>query len=121
MTDHEILADAIRKRRSAMLNVQTPLSYGPLFIPDLPGYESPVTGRRIEGRRARREDLKQSGSVEYDPGMKADAVRNHAANEAKLDAAISQTVETIYNQLPSDKRRQLEQEADMLVEFNRRR
>lgn len=36
----------------------------PLYTPDTPGYQSPVTGEWIEGRRARREDLKKHGCVE---------------------------------------------------------
>ena len=33
---------------------------------DLPGYESPTTGKWIEGRAARREDLKRSGARPYE-------------------------------------------------------
>ena len=36
----------------------------PYVVPDTPGYMSPVTGKWIEGRMARREDLKRSGCVE---------------------------------------------------------
>ncbi len=36
----------------------------PLITPDTPGYASPITGEWIEGRRARREDLKKHGCVE---------------------------------------------------------
>lgn len=32
---------------------------GPFLQPDLPGYQSPVTGAWIEGRAARREDLRR--------------------------------------------------------------
>ncbi len=34
---------------------------------DTPEYISPVTGKPIDGRAARREDLKRSGCVEMDP------------------------------------------------------
>lgn len=34
---------------------------------DLPGYISPATGKWIEGRAARRDDLARSGCVEVDP------------------------------------------------------
>ena len=33
---------------------------------DIPAYQSPIDGRVISGRAARREDLKRSGCVEYD-------------------------------------------------------
>ncbi len=36
----------------------------PQFIPDTPGYASPITGEWIEGRKARRDDLKKHGCVE---------------------------------------------------------
>lgn len=36
----------------------------PNVVPDTPAYRSPITGEVIEGRRARREDLKKHGCVE---------------------------------------------------------
>lgn len=36
----------------------------PRITPDTPGYHSPITGEWIEGRAARREDLKKHGCVE---------------------------------------------------------
>ena len=36
----------------------------PLVMPDTPGYESPIDGRWIEGRRARRYDLESNNCVE---------------------------------------------------------
>ncbi len=42
-----------------------------VFVPivqrDMASYISPVTGKPVDGRRARREDLKRSGSREVDP------------------------------------------------------
>lgn len=112
MTEHEQLAEALREKRTAQLRAFAEQADATTMLwLDLPAYESPITGKWIHGRSARREDLKQSGSVEYDPGMKADAIRNHAANEAKLDKAIGESVERMINQLPNDKRRELEREA----------
>ena len=39
--------------------LQTPMTYG-----DLPGYRSPIDGRWIEGRRARKYDLEKHGCVD---------------------------------------------------------
>ena len=39
----------------------------PYIRSDLPAYVSPVTGKRIEGRAARREDLARTGCREVDP------------------------------------------------------
>jgi len=38
----------------------------PYVCSDLPDYESPVTGKIVSGRAARREDLKRSGCVPAD-------------------------------------------------------
>lgn len=37
------------------------------IMPDLPEYESPISGRPISGRVARREDLKKNNCREVDP------------------------------------------------------
>ena len=39
----------------------------PMIARDIPEYVSPVTGRPVDGRAARREDLKRSGCREVDP------------------------------------------------------
>lgn len=40
---------------------------GPFIMRDTPAYRSPVTGKEIDGRAARREDLARSGCREVDP------------------------------------------------------
>jgi len=40
---------------------------GPMIVRDTPAYISPVTGKPVDGRAARREDLKRSGCREVDP------------------------------------------------------
>jgi hypothetical protein len=44
---------------------------------DLPAYKSPVTGKVIEGRAARREDLARSGCREVDPSEYKPNYRNY--------------------------------------------
>lgn len=39
----------------------------PAVVSDLPKYISPVTGQPVDGRWARKEDLKRSGCREVDP------------------------------------------------------
>lgn len=39
--------------------LQTPMTYG-----DLPGYRSPIDGRWVEGRRARKYDMEKNGCVD---------------------------------------------------------
>ena len=41
----------------------------PQYMPDTPGYRSPIDGRWIEGRRARRYDLESNNCVEYEPSL----------------------------------------------------
>lgn len=41
--------------------------FRPIIQRDMASYVSPVTGKPVDGRRARREDLKRSNSREVDP------------------------------------------------------
>lgn len=41
----------------------------PFVVRDVPAYRSPIDGRVIEGRAARREDLARNDCVEVEPGM----------------------------------------------------
>lgn len=49
---------------------------GPFIMRDTPAYKSPVTGKVIEGRAARREDLLRSGCREVDPSEFKPVYRN---------------------------------------------
>lgn len=48
----------------------------PMIMRDTPEYISPVTGRPVDGRVARREDLKRSGCVEAEPPKKKNSFIN---------------------------------------------
>lgn len=41
----------------------------PAIMPDIPEYTSPIDGRPITSRSARREDLKRNNCVEWEPSM----------------------------------------------------
>lgn len=78
--------------------------------PDIPGYESPTTGRWIEGRAARRDDLKRSNARPYE-GFEAErreARRRLQESEAKSDHKLEEAVRRNYHALSPDKRRALE-------------
>lgn len=82
----------------------------PLVVADLPGYPSPVDGRWIEGKRARREDLARHNCVPYEPSMKDDQARRlKAANEA-IDRKVDEHVESEIARMPARKREKLEAE-----------
>jgi hypothetical protein len=77
---------------------------------DLPGYVSPVSGRWIEGRKARMEDLKRTGCRPYEQGEKEAAMRVRAKEESDFDRAIEETVEAEVAQMPARKKELLAQE-----------
>ncbi len=79
-------------------------------IPDIPGYVSPVTGEWVEGRKARREDMKRTGSRPWE-GMeaeKSEARRQREYAERRLDKKLDEGARRAYYQLPPSKRRLLE-------------
>lgn len=74
---------------------------------ELPSYQSPITGKWIDGRVARRNDLAASNCVEYDPGMRSEQDKRHAQEDAQLDKKVDDIVEReIYN-MPTEKREKL--------------
>ena len=95
--------------------VEVDLSYrseprAPMVIPDLPGYQSPVTGLWVEGRKARREDLKRTGSRPWE-GMaseRREAERQRQYAEKQADSRLEGAVRRAYLGLSPEKRRILE-------------
>lgn len=51
--------------------------------PDIQEYLSPVTGKPIVSRAQRKEDLKRSNSVEWEPGMKESFAKTREQDEKK--------------------------------------
>jgi hypothetical protein len=81
----------------------------PMVAPDLPGYESPVTGKWVEGRSARHEDLRRTGCRPYE-GIaveKSEHARQERYSEQKEDAARHDAVARAFYSMPESKRRQL--------------
>ena len=82
----------------------------PMGIVDIPAYVSPVSGKWINSRAERKEDLKRSGSRPWE-GLeqeKKEAQRQKAYEEAKQDAKLEEAVQTAWNQLKPEQRKQLE-------------
>lgn len=71
----------------------------PRVFGDFEGYESPATGRWVEGRRARAEDLRVSGCRPYELGEKEDLSRRQAEMDRKLDAQVDVAVEQTLNEI----------------------
>lgn len=79
----------------------------PMFAVDIPAYQSPVTGRWINSRAERREDLKRTGCVEYEPSMKDHAEKARQREDADLEKKMEETVEAEIHAMPVRKREKL--------------
>lgn len=87
-----------------------PESVAPTVFGDLPGYESPATGQWIEGRKARREDLKASGCRPWE-GMqaeRAEAAKYKAEEMQRRESILNESAHRAFYALSPSKRRLLE-------------
>lgn len=82
----------------------------PLVVCDLPGYRSPVDGRWVEGRRARREDLARNNCVPYEPSMKGEYMKRIEQDDEKVGREVEQAFDAEVAQMPARKKELLEQE-----------
>ena len=87
----------------------TPRS-GPHIIADTPGYQSPVTGLWVEGRKQRREDLKRTGSRPWEgkAAEEKEAARQRNYQDEKFDRGATEAAERAWYSIDPDKRRMLE-------------
>jgi hypothetical protein len=76
--------------------------------PDIPGYVSPVTGKWIEGRKARREDLRATGSRPYEgrAAEEAEASKYRAEQERKTDQLAEKMAHRAWAEAPESVRKQ---------------
>ncbi len=91
---------------------QMKLEIRPSYVQaDVPGYVSPATGKWIDGKKARRDDLKRSGSRPWEgkEAEKAEADRQRKYAEQRQDKKLDEAARRAYHQLPPSKRRILEQ------------
>lgn len=74
---------------------------------DLPGYESPVSGKWIEGRKARREDLKRTGCRPYEgrEQEEKEARRHRIEQERKLDQLAERMAHRLWEDAPESARK----------------
>jgi putative FmdB family regulatory protein len=74
----------------------TRLFDAPAIRPEISEYLSPVTGQPISSRAQRREDLRRTNSLEWEPGIREDCARRQAeSTEAayrSVEATIDKTV-----------------------------
>ena len=74
---------------------------------DYAGYNCPVTGKWIEGKRAHEENLKRHGCRVLEPGETDEFKRRRAAEDTALEDSVSGTVEQFVETLPTSKKEQL--------------
>ncbi len=75
---------------------------------DLPGYESPIDGRWVEGRKARREDLKRSGCRPYEgfEQESKEAARYRAEQDRQADQLADKMAHRAWAEAPESIRKQ---------------
>lgn len=81
----------------------------PAVFSDLPGYESPATGKWVEGKRARREDLKRSGCRPYEGREQEskEANRYKAEAERRVDSRAEEAAHRAWAEAPERVRKHL--------------
>jgi len=79
----------------------------PRVAVDYAGYNCPITGDWIEGRRAHQENLKKHGCRVYEPGETEDFRRRKADSEADFDRRVGETVDEWIATAPAEKREAL--------------
>jgi putative FmdB family regulatory protein len=65
----------------------------PKVFGDYEGYESPASGRWVEGRRARLEDLKRTQSRPYESGERQEFEKRRVAADRALDKTVDDAVD----------------------------
>lgn len=79
----------------------------PFVRGDYAAYDCPITGKRIEGRRAHEENLARHGCRVYESGETEAFLKRQQQEEAKLDAAVEATADELIHKLPPQKKEQL--------------
>ncbi len=97
---------AVGNRWVPIEDAPAPAPAGPMIVPDLPAYTSPIDGRLIDGRAQRREDLKRSGSRPWEglEAEKREAARAQQYAMERHDAALDRAArEAFYQHLSPSK------------------
>lgn len=106
-----LLRDYKQPQRCPECSAEAARHFTPVAVfGDWAGYECPVTGKWIEGRRAHEENLKRTDSRLLEPGeTEAKAKARKAADEA-LDKSLDATVDAEIAAMPARKRERLFEE-----------
>lgn len=82
----------------------------PFVAADYPGYDCPVTGRRIEGRKAHNENLARTGSRLLEPGEVRDFTRSKAQADEAFADRIAESAAQAVAAMPAAKQERLANE-----------
>lgn len=87
--------------------IQEPMA--PAVFGDIEPYESPASGKMINGRAQRREDFKATGTRPYEGREQEakEAARRAAYEEARYDQKLDEAVGRAFYSMDPDKRRKL--------------
>lgn len=86
----------------------------PMIQVDFPAYVSPASGKLISSRTQRREDMKATGCVDYEPSLKEEQAKRIAREDAELDKKVEEHVEKEIINMPVEKREKLAAECEHL-------
>lgn len=81
---------------------------------NFPAYQSPTTGRWITSKTQRREDMKASNCVDYEPSLKDEQTKRIAREDAELEKKVDEHVEKTIYEMPAPKREKLAAEVEHL-------
>lgn len=84
----------------------------PAVLGDYPGYNCPITGDWVEGRKAHEANLKKHGCRVLESGEHQQNIARGKAEEEALEESIAATAEEFVATLPAQKREQLAAEID---------
>jgi len=73
-------------------------------------YVSPASGKVITSYAERKKDMAETGCVDYEPSLKNDVTSHWKREEAKLEKAMDETVESEIEKMPIRKREKLAEE-----------
>lgn len=77
--------------------------------PDYQGYDCPITGKWIEGKRQHQENLKKHGCRLLEGGEKEELQRRREAEDRRLDREIGDTVGKIVSEMPVERLSRLQE------------
>lgn len=79
-------------------------------MPNWERYVSPTTGKLITSYKQRKDDMKASGCVDYEPSIKKTSEKKRKQQADELDKKIEETVERQIESLTGDQRESLVKE-----------